>query len=57
MSILSPSIAPLVAPLLTLAAEAESHGIDPYAVGAVVLAVLVLAVLGLLAFGAGREHS
>ena len=57
MSISSLSVAPLTAPLTALAAEAESHGINPYALGAVVLAVLVLAVMGLLAFGAGREHS
>jgi hypothetical protein len=43
--------------LVALATEAESSGINPWFVGAGVLLVLTLAVLGLLAFGAGREHS
>ena len=49
----------LAVPLLLVSAaeSTSSGGINPYAVGAVVLALLTLAVLGLLAFGAGREHS
>ncbi len=48
--------------LTTLAtAEAEHQlrdiGIDPYAVGAIALVILTLAVLALLQFGKGREHS
>jgi hypothetical protein len=31
--------------------------IDPYAVGGVVLACLLLVMVALLIFGAGREHS
>jgi len=31
--------------------------ISPYAVGGVVLAILLCLMLGLLAFGRGREHS
>ncbi|HYO38445.1 MAG TPA: hypothetical protein VER39_02195 [Nocardioidaceae bacterium] len=57
MSILSLSVAPLVASLLALAAEAEHSGPNHWVVGGIVLAVLLIAVLGLLAFGAGREHS
>ena len=49
---------PEVPHLVLLAAESSSSGgINPYAIGAVVMALLTLAVLGLLAFGAGREHS
>ena len=53
------SIQSIAAPLTALAAETHSGGthLNHWAVGAAVLAVLVLAVLGLLAFGAGREHS
>ena len=32
-------------------------GIDPYAVGGIALAILVVLMLGLLSFGKGREHS
>ncbi|WP_162891108.1 hypothetical protein [Aeromicrobium sp. A1-2] len=32
-------------------------GIDPYAVGAIALVILVVLMLGLLSFGKGREHS
>jgi preprotein translocase subunit Sec61beta len=32
-------------------------GIDPYAVGAIALAILVVLMLALLSFGKGREHS
>jgi hypothetical protein len=45
------------APLLTFAAEAESSGVNPYLVGAVVMLLLTIAVFALLAFGAGRDHS
>ena len=49
----------MLSTVTTLAAEAE-HGestLMPYAVGGAVLAILLLALLGLLVFGAGREHS
>jgi hypothetical protein len=45
------------APLLTFAAEAETSGVNPFLVGAIVLALLAIAVFALLAFGAGRDHS
>jgi hypothetical protein len=45
------------APLLVSAAAGESSGVNPYLVGAGVLALFVALVLGLLAFGAGRDHS
>jgi len=44
-------------PLLVSAAEEASSGINPYIIGAVVLIIFLVLVLGLLAFGAGREHS
>lgn len=47
----------LAAPLLAAAAEAESSGINPYFVGAGVLLLLIAMVVGLLAFGGGRDHS
>ena len=41
-----------------LAASAE-HGpdVNPYVVGAVMLGVFVLLMLGLLSFGKGRDHT
>ncbi len=47
---------------LATAAEESEHqlrdiGINPYGVGAIALVILVVLVLGLLAFGKGREHS
>jgi hypothetical protein len=43
------------------AAEESEHlrdiGINPYGVGAIALGILVILMLGLLAFGKGREHS
>jgi hypothetical protein len=42
--------------LLALATE-EGPGAAPYLVGGGVLVILVLALLGILAFGKGREHS
>ncbi|WP_332666434.1 hypothetical protein [Aeromicrobium sp.] len=32
-------------------------GIDPYAVGGIALAILIILMLALLSFGKGREHS
>ena len=47
--------------MLTSLATAEEHlrdiGIDPYAVGAIALGILTFAMLALLQFGKGREHS
>jgi hypothetical protein len=45
-----------------VAAEESEHqlrdiGIDPYGVGAITLVIVILLILGLLAFGKGREHS
>ncbi len=42
--------------LLSLAAE-EGAGVAPFLVGGGILVLLVLALLGILAFGKGREHS
>jgi hypothetical protein len=42
--------------LLSLAAE-EGAGVAPFLVGGGILLLLVLALLGILAFGKGREHS
>jgi hypothetical protein len=43
--------------LITLAAEAEKSGINHWLVGGITLAILLAMILGLLMFGAGREHS
>jgi hypothetical protein len=44
------------------AAEEGAHelsdiGIDPFAVGGIAMCILTLAMLALLAFGKGREHT
>ena len=44
------------APLLVTAAVAAT-GINPYIVGGGILLLLVLLMVGLLAFGAGRDHT
>lgn len=46
--------------ILAAAASAEKTrdlGIDPFAVGAISLAILALLMMALLSFGKGREHS
>jgi hypothetical protein len=47
--------------MLELLAASEEHlrdiGIHPYTVGAIAMAILTLALLLLLAFGKGREHT
>ena len=45
-----------MAPLL-VSAESAVAGINPYFVGGGVLLLLAALMLGLLAFGRGREHS
>ena len=45
------------APFVVLAAESESSLPNHWVVGAVVLLILVAAMVGLLAFGAGRDHT
>ncbi len=45
------------APLVVAAAEAAKSGVNPYFIGAGVLLLLLAMVVGLLAFGAGRDHS
>ena len=48
----------LAAPLLVSAAESHSSpGAMPWLVGGGVLLLLIAMVVGLLAFGGGREHS
>jgi len=47
-----------LAPLLVTAAESKAvGGINPYIVGGSVLLLLALLMLGLLAFGGGRDHT
>ncbi len=48
------SLAPL---LVSAAAESEHSGINPWVVGGATMLLLVALIVGLLAFGAGREHS
>jgi hypothetical protein len=47
--------------MLEILAASEEHasylGIHPFAVGAIALVILNLALLSLLAFGKGREHT
>ena len=45
-----------VAPLLTTAASGIQN-VNPWWVGAGIMTLLILLMLGLLAFGAGRDHS
>jgi len=46
-----------ITPLLTTAAEESAGGVNPWFVGAGVLFILLVMLGGLLAFGAGRDHS
>jgi hypothetical protein len=46
-----------IAPLVAMAAGATLTGVNPYSVGATILLLLVLAMVALLAFGRGRDHS
>jgi hypothetical protein len=43
--------------LVSAATEAESSGINPWVVGVSVLALLLILLLCLLAFGGGRDHT
>jgi hypothetical protein len=43
--------------LVSAATEAQSSGINPWVVGVSVLALLMILMLALLAFGGGREHT
>ena len=45
-----------VAPLL-ITAESAIQSVNPWFVGAGIITLLILVMLGLLAFGAGRDHS
>jgi hypothetical protein len=43
--------------VLSAATEAQSSGINPWFVGVGVLALLLILLFGLLAFGGGRDHT
>jgi hypothetical protein len=43
--------------VLSAATEAQSSGINHWVVGASVLALLLILMLGVLAFGGGRDHT
>jgi hypothetical protein len=43
--------------ILSAATEAQSSGINHWVVGASVLALLLILMLALLAFGGGRDHT
>lgn len=46
--------------LLSAASETEAHSdpaVHPYVVGAIALGILLALLIGLVAFGGGREHS
>ncbi len=47
-------------PMLILAAESTSHesgGVNAYLIGGIALAVLLVLLMIVVAFGGGREHS
>jgi|KBSMisStandDraft_5_1062788.scaffolds.fasta_scaffold1258252_2 hypothetical protein len=46
-----------LAPLIVTAAETSTSGVDPIYVGGGIFVFLLVMLLGLLAFGAGRDHS
>ena len=47
-----------VAPLIVTAAETGGiHDVNPWVVGGSIMALLIVLMVGLLAFGAGRDHS
>jgi hypothetical protein len=47
-----------VTPLLTIAAASGGiNDVNPYWVGGGIIALVIVVMLGLLAFGAGRDHS
>lgn len=50
------SLTSTVAPVLEESAT-HASGVSPYLVGGVVLAILFAMMIGLLMFGAGRDHS
>jgi hypothetical protein len=43
--------------LSVLSTQAHEGGTNPWLVGGVTLAILIVMIAGLLMFGAGREHS
>jgi hypothetical protein len=47
----------LLTSLINAAEETHSAAISPIAVGAISLGILLALLVGLLMFGAGREHS
>lgn len=47
----------VAAPLLVTAAESATKGVNPWFVGGGILLLFIVLMLGLLAFGAGRDHS
>lgn len=51
------SLTSTVAPVLAESTVHESSGVSPYLVGGVTVAILMAMLLGLLMFGAGRDHS
>lgn len=50
-------IAAAVAHVLSVAEGESGAAINPYVVGAIVLSLLVAALVALVVFGGGREHS
>jgi hypothetical protein len=46
-----------LAPLVVTSAAKPLGGINPFIVGGSILLLLVILVVGLLAFGGGREHT
>jgi hypothetical protein len=52
------SLSQIAVPLTQVVQEAhEEPAVDPWIVGGITLAILLLMLVALLAFGGGREHS
>lgn len=50
-------VSPLVTPLVHLAAEEHPAKVNPFFIGGGVLLIFIVLVVGLLSFGAGRDHT
>jgi hypothetical protein len=51
------SLTSMVVPVLAESTTHETGGVSPYLVGGGTLALLMALMVGLLMFGAGRDHS
>ena len=47
----------MLSTVAVLASESAEPALSPYAVGGIALGILLLALLAVVSFGGGREHS